>query len=394
METVVLKAKEDKRIKKGHLWVFSNEIEQKPESAQAGDLVRLLNRQGESLGVGFYHPHSLISVRLLAIPTLEGGQEELDRQFFINRMRRAAELRERLFAGEDCYRLIHGESDFLPGLVVDRFADQFTVQTLTTGMENRLDLICDGLEALFHPSTIIERNDTLLRRYEELPERVSVLRGNEPEPVVIQENGIRYRIDLLRGQKTGFFLDQKMNRRAAARYCSGQRVLDCFCNVGGFALNALKAGAASAVAVDASIASLEQARHNAQLNDFTSVEFVESDVFDFLERELRRREHYDVVILDPPSFTRSKKNVPAAKRAYRRINELACRILKSGGILVTASCSFHVFEEVFYEIVQESALRAGRTIRLLERRYQAPDHPILPAMPETKYLKLGIFQVL
>lgn len=394
MEVVVLKPKEDRRIRKGHLWVFSNEVEIPPKTAKAGDLVKVTNHQGEPLGVGLYHPHSLISVRLLGPLEAAPELDDLDQVFFSQRIATAAELRQRLFDQEGCYRLVHGESDFLPGLIIDRFESCLVVQTLTQGMDQRLSTICDALEELLRPSAILERNDTSLRRYEDLPERVSVLRGADPGLITVTESGIQYKVDLLHHQKTGFFLDQKLNRLAVARYCRGQRVLDCFCNAGGFALNAAQAGASQVTGVDVSAGTLEQARENTLLNGFTQVEFVQSDVLDFLQSQARRGERHDLVILDPPSFTRSKKNVPAAKRAYRRINEAACRVVRPGGILVSSSCSFHIFEEVFSELVQEAALRAGRRLRLLEWHYQSPDHPILPAMPETKYLKLGIFQVL
>jgi 23S rRNA (cytosine1962-C5)-methyltransferase len=385
---LVLKKREDRRIRAGHLWVFSNEVARHPQ-AGAGALVEVLDSQGKSLGSGLYHPNSLISARLLG-----GVIEALDPDFFRERIGAAARLRENLFPGEECYRLIHGESDFLPGLLVDRFGDHLVLQTLTAGMEARLELICNALEELLGPAAILERNDNRLRAYEDLPFRNGVLRGTEAGPLLLRESGIFYRIDLLRGQKTGFFLDQKVNRQAVAAYCRGRSVLDCFCNVGGFALQAAKAGAVKVRAIDASQAAVTQARENAVLNGLEGVEFIQSDVFDFLDLERSARTHWDVVILDPPSFTRSKKNVASAKQGYQKLNEKAIQLIEPEGILATASCSFHIFEEVFEEIVQEAALRAGRTLQLLEWRRQSPDHPVLPAMPETKYLKLGIYRVL
>jgi 23S rRNA (cytosine1962-C5)-methyltransferase len=370
------------------LWVFSNEVAEHPAAA-AGDLVEVLASGGASLGAALYHPHSLISARLLG-----AGQIVLDRQFFLDRIGAALALRRQLFPEETCYRLIHGESDGLPGLIVDRFDRRLVVQTLSNGMDRRLDLICNALEELVRPTAILERNDSPLRAHEELDQRVGVLRGGDAGPLEIEEAGFRYRLDLLQGQKTGFFLDQKLNRQAVARYCRNRRVLDCFCNVGGFALHAARAGASLVKGVDVSTSAIEQARENARLNEVTAVEFEVSDVFGFLQALLQRGERYGVVILDPPSFTRSRKNVSAAKRAYRRLNEAALRVLEPGGFLVTASCSHHLFEEVFYEAVFDAALRAGRVLRLLERRGQSPDHPVLPAMPETSYLKLGVFQAL
>jgi 23S rRNA (cytosine1962-C5)-methyltransferase len=385
---LVLKKKEERRIRAGHRWVFSNEVARHPQ-APAGALVEILSWRGDSMGSAFYHPHSLISARLLG-----AAVEEIDPDFLKERIGKAARLRQRLFPGEECYRLIHGESDFLPGLLIDRFADHFVLQTLTAGMELRLDMICGVLEELFQPAAILERNDNQLRVHEDLPLRNGVLRGNEPGPLLVRESGILYRIDLMRGQKTGFFLDQKMNRRAVAAYCRQAAVLDCFCNTGGFALQAAKAGAAQVKGIDASQVAIAQAKENAVLNELDGVEFVQSDVFDFLDREAAAGAEYQVVILDPPSFARGRKSVASARQGYRKLNEKALHVLAPEGILATASCSFHIFEEVFAEIVQEAALRAGRTLQLLEWRRQSSDHPVLPAMPETKYLKLGIYRVL
>ena len=388
MDRIILKAKEDRRLRQGHLWVFSNEIAEKPREAGVGDLVEVYSREGLLLGTALYHPHSLIAARLLG-----KGVARLDHDFFRERLRAALALRSRIFPEELSYRLVHGESDFLPGLIVDRYQECLVVQTLAAGMDQRLDLICDALEELLSPAAIVERNDSSLRRYEELPERSQVRRGSCQDLVLIQENGIQYGIDLLQGQKTGFYLDQKLNRRAAARYCPGQKVLDCFCSEGGFSLNAARAGAGSVLGVDVSGSGLARARANAARNQLSNVEFLEQDVFAFLQERAAERNRFGVIILDPPSFARSKKDVPAARKAYRRINELACGLLEPGGILASACCSFQIFEDVFLKLIQEAALRAGRRLRLLEWRHQSPDHPMLPGMPETHYLKMGIFQV-
>jgi 23S rRNA (cytosine1962-C5)-methyltransferase len=388
MNKLILRPKEDRRLRQGHLWVFANEVDRHPQ-AEPGDLVEVITARGDSLGAALYHPHSLISARLLA-----ADLEDLDRDFFADRLAAAARLRERLFPDETCYRLVFGESDWLPGLVVDKFGDFLVVQTTSAGMDRRLPLIAQCLGEIFHPAAIMERNDTPLRLYEELPERTSVLAGVDPGPVIVEENGLRYRVDLAHGQKTGFFLDQKLNRQAVARYCRGQRVLDCFSNAGGFALHAARAGAREVTGFDSSDAAVRQATENAQLNQLPTARFTTADAFTFLEEAARAGERWDVIVLDPPSFTRSRKNVTTAKKGYRRLNELALRVLSEEGILATASCSFHIFEEAFYEIVGEAAIRADRRLRLLERRRQAPDHPILPAMPETQYLKLGILQAI
>lgn len=390
MQTLQLKPKEHRRLMRGHCWVFSNEVAQHPDSAAAGDLVRVVAASGAELGTALYHPGSLIAARMLGPGTIEA-----DAPFFQERLGTAKRLRERLFPQDTAYRLVHGESDALPGLIVDRYGDCLCVETLSAGMDRRLDTICDVLEAEFHPASIVERNDSPLRGYEDLPQRRGLLRGGLSSPVEVRENGLRYLVDPMQGQKTGFFLDQKNNRRAVARYCRGAVVLDAYCNAGGFAVSAAAAGASQVLGVDTSEAALASARENARLNGVAEIcGFRRRDAVEFMDEAIRRGDRFDVIVLDPPSFTRSKKNVPQAKRAYRRINEMACELLAEGGIVATASCSFHIFEDVFYQIVDEAAQRAGRRLRLLERRFQSPDHPILLAMPETLYLKFGILQVL
>jgi 23S rRNA (cytosine1962-C5)-methyltransferase len=388
MQKLVLKPREEGRLRAGHLWVFSNEIAAMPSGSQAGDLVEVVTSRGESLGSALFHPHSLISARLLGAEV-----EEMDRAFFQERIATAARLRDQVMQGETSYRLVYGESDFLPGLVVDRYGEHFVLQILSAGMERRRDLIVEALGSLFQPAAVVERNDAQLRTYEGLPLQKSILAGSLSGPIEIRENGIRYRIDLLEGQKTGFFLDQKFNRRVVAELCRGREVLDAYCNSGGFGLNAVRAGAASVVAVDASGPALDIARSNAELND-AEIRFEQADVSRFLNHCLEDGRRFDVVILDPPSFVPRKKDIPRARKAYQKVNELAARVLRPEGILVTASCSLHLREEIFYQIVRQSAERCGRKLQLLERRQQAPDHPIHPTMPETAYLKLGVFRVL
>lgn len=386
-QQVRLRRKEDRRLRGGHQWVFSNELMEKPTEAAPGDLVTVVSAGGESLGSALYHPHSLICARLL------GGEfGELDEAFFKERIVRASDLRKRLFPGESSYRLVHGESDFLPGLIIDRFADYLVVQTVSAGMDRRIETIVRALIELFEPKGIIERNDSALRSYEGLPERKGVLAGEWPGPILMTENGVQYRVDLLEGQKTGFFFDQKLNRKAVAGLAKGLDVLDCFCNQGGFALNAARAGASSVVGIDVSDAAVAVANDNALLNGLENVEFRASDVFTFLRDCSAEGRLFDLVIVDPPSFSPRKKDIPKAKKAYRRLNELALMVLRDGGILATASCSYHLQEEVFYQLVNEAGVRAGKRLQLLEQRMQGPDHPVLLAMPETRYLKLGVFR--
>ncbi len=321
---------------------------------------------------------------------LTRSEEEIDFSFFRARIEQALSLRKTLYPQGDVYRLVHGESDLLPGLIVDKYGDMISVQTLSAGMDRRLTLICDVLDALFHPAGIVERNESHLRSLEGLPEKTGIVRG-ENHAVVVSENGISYAVDVLNGQKTGFFLDQRENRKNFRRYARGKSVLDCFCNEGGFALNAAYAGAEHVAAVDSSEQAIAAARENARRNGFAAIDWTVGDAFELLRRQPPGS--LDVVNLDPPSFARSRKDVTAARRAYRELHGLALGALRPGGILTTASCSHHILEATLLETVVQAAGAAGRLVRLLERRGAAPDHPVLPAMPETSYLKFAVFFV-
>lgn len=386
---LLLKKHEDKRIRRGHLWVFSNEVKELRGDPQAGDVVELRDHAGAFLAVGFFHPHSLISLRVLSYEN-----EPVDFRFFATRIQRAWEVRKKIYPKSDTYRLVHGESDFLPGLVIDRYEQYISIQTFSCGMDKRLTLICDVLESLFHPTCIIERNESPVRALEGLDKRKGVLRGTAAH-VLTSEGDVKFEIDLLEGQKTGFFLDQRENRQAIRRYAKNARVLDCFCNEGGFGLHAAKTGAKEVVGIDASATAVKSAIHNAELNGLQQCHYEENDVFEFLKTEVEKEQqrHCDLIILDPPSFTKSKKTIPTAKKGYKEINTLAMKLLTSGGILATASCSHHITRDMFQDILMDSAHLAHKNCRLLEFRGAAPDHPVLPAMPETEYLKFAILEV-
>lgn len=387
--TITLRKNEDRRIQAGHPWVFSNEIRETVGSPAAGDLVQVRAASGKPLGTGLYHPHSLIAARILT-----RTMEPIDAGFFRRRIADAAALRSRLFPDSTVYRLVHGEADFLPGLVVDRFGDHLVVQTFAFGMEQRMEMICDILEELFHPAGIIERNESPLRTLEGMELRRGMLRGSAA-PVEWNDNGLVFTVDLLAGQKTGFFLDQRVNRLAVRPFSPGARVLDCFCNDGGFALHAARAGAASVLGIDASGEAMARAGANAARNGLgSSTRFQEGDVFTELAMLGERGQTFDVVVLDPPSFTKSRKTVPAAKKGYRDLHQRAFRVLTAGGYLLTASCSHHILPATFQDVVQDAALRSGRRLQLLSWHGAAPDHPTLPVVPETGYLKFGVFRVL
>jgi 23S rRNA (cytosine1962-C5)-methyltransferase len=383
---IILKKKEERRIVAGHPWVFSNEIAEVRGEPSIGDVVEVRTAGGTLLGVGFFNPHSLIAVRMLS-----ASSEEIDEHFFTQRIAAARALRSIVYSSDQALRLIHGEADFLPGLVVDKYNEYLVLQTFSYGMDARLQIICNVLESLLSPAGIVERNESPLRLLEGLPLKRGILRGEAP-PTVIQEHGLQYTVDLLGGQKTGLFLDQKENRLAIRRFSPGARVLDCFCNDGGFSLNAARGGAASVLGIDSSEEAIRNAERNASSNDIDVARFIVRDVFEELQALHGSGQTFDLVVLDPPSFTRSRKNVPTAKRGYRELNAKALRVLKQGGILFTASCSHHIEPDVFLELIHDAARHSGRHLQLLEWRGASPDHPTHPGVPETRYLKLGILR--
>ncbi len=388
VKQLFLKNKEEGRILAGHPWVFSNEVREVKGSPNIGDVVELVAASGKSLGVGFYNPHSLISFRLLSTEV-----EEIDTEFFQKRILQALDLRRKLYPASETFRLVYGESDFLPGLIVDKYNVYLSVQTLSYGMDARLQTVCDILESLLHPKGIVERNESPLRELERLPQKKGVLRGSI-DTTIIEDGDVKFAVDVFEGQKTGFFLDQRENRYTIRRFSPNADVLDCFSNEGAFALHAAKAGANSVLGIDVSAEAVRRASENARLNQLVNVNFEQANVFDKLQQLASDGKKFDVIVLDPPSFTKSKKNVQPAKQGYKELHASAFRTLKKNGILLTASCSHHIESEVFLDIVDSTARKLGRTIQLLDWRGAGPDHPVLPAMPETRYLKFAVVRVL
>lgn len=384
---VVLRKGEEQRLLSGHLWAFSNEIKAVEGNPETGDVVELLRHDYKFLGVGFYNPQSLIAFRMLS-----RDKEEISFEFFERRISEALDLRRRVFPHAETFRLVHGEGDFLPGLIIDKYNEYLCVQAVSHGMSRRLTLVCDVLESMFHPKAIVERNESPLRVLETLDQQKGVLRGTLDQPIV-SEHGIKFKVDLLGGQKTGLFLDQRENRKAVRRYVRSAAVLDCFCNEGGFSLNASSGGAVSVEAFDISETAVTRARVNATINQMDTVSFAAGDAFDVLKKRIEEGKHYDVIILDPPSFTRSRKQVATATKGYKEINSNAIRLLNPGGFLVTSSCSHHIPQDSFFAIIEASAKSAGRRIRIVESAGAGPDHPVLPSMPETGYLKFVIASV-
>lgn len=388
MITLRLRPKEEDRLLAGHLWVFKDELSTIPD-VPPGTLVRVTDRHATSYGVGFANPMSKITVRLLATET-----ETIDAVFFTERLRCAQRLREQVLPGETAYRVLFGESDFMSGLIIDRYADHFVIQMLSAGMDQHRDDIVAAIRNVFPSAkSVIEKNMAQTRLKEGLELREGLVWGEAPEHVVIQENGLRLQIDLLGGQKTGYFLDQKINRRIVGSFANGRSVLDCFCNVGGFALNAAAHGATEAVGVDSSAAAIAAAQRNAEINGLANARFEVANVFDLLRAHAAEGRTWDMIILDPPSFAKNRNVLRQAHAGYAELNRLAMKVLAPGGILVSASCTQLVPEATLLDILYTEAARMRKRLRLLHRCTQAPDHPVLLAMPETQYLKLFVFDV-
>ena len=388
MATVTLRKTRETRVRGGHPWIYASEIEKVEGPYKNGDIVDVADFRGKFIGRGFYNPQSQISLRILT-----RNDEPCDRDFFARRIQDAWDYRKLLCDPMSC-RLIYSESDFLPGLVVDKFADILVLQSLSLGIERIKDMLCDLLMEIVQPEGIWERSDVPVRRLEGLEQTTGLLRGAVPDEVDMVENGIHFIVDVKHGQKTGFFLDQKQNRAALRPLCRDARVLDCFCHNGSFALHAAKYGAKSVLGVDISEEALAVARRNAAINGFDNVTFEAHNCFDLLRELTDAGERFDLVILDPPAFTKNKAAVPSALRGYKEINLRGLKLVRPGGFLVTCSCSQHVLPEMFQDVINQAARDAKKRVRLVEFRTQGYDHPILPQSVETKYLKTMILQVI
>ncbi len=388
--TVHLKRGGEKRIRSGHLWVFSNEIASVDGTVTAGDSVIVVDAAGRVLGTGYMNPHSLIAVRLLARRRLE-----LSRSFLGRRIRHALEYRERLWPGETVGRLIYGESDLLPGLIVDRYGDTLAVQSLTAGIETRLDDIIGLLTGLLEPRTIVLRNDSRMRVFEDLPIEKRVVLGNADDPVEIEQDGLKLLVDVLDGQKTGFFLDQRENRLRTRELARGRDVLDCCCYTGAWSVTAAKAGANSVSAVDSSKPALALAERNAALNGVADVmRWEHGDMFKKLAAIGRGSTRFGLVILDPPALAKNRKRIREALKGYRALNRLAMSLVESGGHLVTCTCSHLVEQEAFMNMLVGAAREADRHARVIEVRGQSRDHPVILGHPETRYLTCVVLELL
>ncbi|MDY2851803.1 MAG: class I SAM-dependent rRNA methyltransferase [Candidatus Borkfalkiaceae bacterium] len=387
MYTLTLKKNEEKRILLGHPWVYANEVAKIEGKDAQGSIAKVCAFDGRFIGYGFINHLSKIIVRILT-----RRDEIIDKDFFKKRIVNANDLRVNL-GFNDNYRVCFGENDLLPGLVVDKYGDYLCVQFLTLGMEVRKDMILDILEEIFSPKGIYERSDVSVREKEGLKQFKGVVRGAINSPVLINENGVKMFVDLENGQKTGYFLDQKENRLNLRRYVKDKTVLDCFSNVGGFALNAAIGGAKDVTALDISEIAVEYIRKNAELNGLKNIKTECADVFERLREYRREEKKFDVIILDPPAFTKSKETVKEGYKGYKDINIQALKLLRSGGILVTCSCSQHLTVNLFNDMLKESISQAGVNAKMLELRIQSRDHSTLIGLDEGLYLKVAVLYV-
>ncbi len=388
MSKAILVPRKESRIYSRHPWIFRSDIDRIDGDFIPGDVLDVCSSKGRFLAKAFYNPSSQIALRIMTYQ-----EENVDRTFIFRRVHEAVEYR-RTFADLRSCRLIFAESDRLPALIVDSFGEVLVMQCLALGMERFKQDVVDALVEELHPAGIWERNDVPVRRLEGLEEQTGLLYGEVPDRVLMKENGIQFWVDVKEGQKTGFFLDQKENRAAIAPFVKGKRVLDCFTHTGSFALHAGQYGASEVTGVDISEYACKCASENARLNGLeNTVRFVTANAFDLLVEKSRAGEKYDVVILDPPAFTKSRSTVERARRGYKEINLRALKLTEPGGFLVTCSCSQHISAAMFQDIVMDAANDARVQLRQVEFRTQGKDHPILPASPETQYLKCGIYQV-
>lgn len=387
MAEVAVTRKGQQRIEQGHLWIYRSDITLQGKDPSPGSIVKVLSAKKEFLGQAFYSSLSQIALRMLT-----SSKENIDDNFWKKRLQTAFNLRNKVVNNAEAYRLLHGEADLIPSLVIDRYQNHFVIQTLSQGTDLLKNTWVKLLVELFQPEAIVERNDVKVRKLEGLSEQIGLLMGSLPKELTVKQNSLAFYADLLEGQKTGLFLDQRENHLTAQKYAQG-KALDCFTFNGGFALNMAQT-ANTVLAVDVSENAITQAKKNAALNNVTNISFELANVFDLLKSLDEQKELFDIIVLDPPAFAKNRGAVTAAIRGYKEINLRAIKLLKPGGILISCTCSYNVSEEVFLGIIQSAAIDAGRQLQLLEKRVQSRDHPILLSVSETYYLKCMILRVL
>ena len=375
------------RLARGHVWIYRSDVEKAPPALESGDTVALVDGRGRFLAKAFWSARSKIAIRVVTL-----DEVPVDEGFFADRLSQALELRHRVLGDETFLRLVHGEGDLLPGVVVDRYGPVAVLQTLVPATDKRKAFLAEVLAGALPLQAVVERNDVRVRELEGLPQVKGVLRGEIPAGLEHREGEVRLGLDVLGGQKTGAFLDQRENRIQAGAYAAG-RCLDCFSYSGGFALQ-LARRAESVIAVEMQPGPAALLRENAVRNRAANLEVVEANAFDYLRDRSEEPPAFDMVVLDPPAFAKNRESIPAARRGYKEINLRAMQVLKPGGLLVTCSCSYHLSEPMLEELVLEAAMDAGRRLQLLERRGAGRDHPVLMGVPETRYLKALFLRVL
>lgn len=388
MYSVYLKKGEEKRILNGHSWVYANEVAKIEGKDKNGSLASVFTHDGRFIGKGYINHLSKILVRIF----IRDENQVDDKAFYLERLKNADDFRKNL-GYDNCYRMVFAEADDIPALIVDKYDEYLSVQFLSLGIDKMKKLIVECLVDLFAPKGIYERSDVAVRVKEGLIETKGVIYGEVPDRIIITENGLKMAVDVKNGQKTGYFLDQKENRYAARRYCKDGEVLDCFCNSGGFSLNCATV-AKSVTAVDVSRTALDSVEENSSLNNLTNVRTLQGDVFEVLRNYRKENKVFDLVILDPPAFCKSASEVKDAYRGYKDINVLGMKLVRSGGFLISASCSHYMTLPLFEKMLAESAKESGRRVRQIEIKTQAPDHPALVNAEETSYLKFFVLQVL
>lgn len=389
MDKVFLKKNRDKRIKSGHLWIFSNEIDRTSNHPENGDLVEVVNSNGQFMGIGFYNKHSLIAVRIIT----KSPETDLYK-ILSDRFNSAFKFRKELYPNRNSFRFLFSESDLVPGLIIDKYNDSFVLQVNSFGIHENIHMVIEVLKNNFKAKNIFTKNDNYLRKLEGLPEEDEIYFGS-PTAEIIDDGSIKYRIDFAQSQKTGFYFDQSDNRFFIERLVKEKTVADIFCNCGGFGLHALKAGAAKVTFVDSSEREIENVKFNLSLNKLHGeTSFYAADAFDFLNDEIKNEIKYDVVMVDPPAFAKSKKSIPTALKGYEKLNKLALQVVRDGGYLVTSSCSYHIKKEDFLGSINKAATKSHKTIQMIYFNGASLDHPVLPSMEETAYLKFAVFKVL
>lgn len=389
MNKIILRKNEERRIVNGHLWIFSNEIEKKDAEIQSGDTVLVNDYRGNFIGYGFYNANSLIAVRILT------RNEKFDLPSLIEeRLLSAYNFRKMVYPNRNSFRMIFSESDFTPGLIIDKYNDTYVLQVYSAGVEKNIEIILDILINKLGAKNIFTKHDEYFRKLEGLPEENKIYLGRVEEEIISDET-VKYKVNFEKGQKTGFFFDQCDNREYFGKFCKDKTVLDCFCNSGGFGLHAAVNGARQIVFVDSSKEEIENVKDNRALNELViDSEYICSDVFDYLEKCIAEKRKFDVVNVDPPAFAKSKKNLPKAIKGYEKLNRLAMQVVKDGGFLFSSSCSHHLDKNTFIELIRMAGVKAHKNVQQIYFNGASLDHPSLPSMPETSYLKFIGLRVL